>query len=817
MTPWLAAGVGVLAGAALAYQVVLTRVYSLAYWQPYAFLIISMALLGIGASGMVLSLWRDRLLARTPWVFAAAAAAFALLVRVCPAASEAVAFNPLEVIWDLGQQVRLLALCLVLAAPFFCVGLALGLALTRHGDRAGRLYLFDLLGSGCGALAAVIWLSARPAADALPWIAWGGLAAGLLVLIGLPRRRIVPPLVLIAGLAPLVGQGDWPRPQPSPYKPLSLHLTVAGAKVVAERTGPFGDLTVIESPAVPLRHAPGLSLTAPAVPAEQLGLFRDGLGPVALPLAAGVADDRLAYLDHQIAAAPHRLMSAPSVLVLGLGGGTEVWRALRAGAHRVDVVEPDAQLVSVLTEARRVHVEAASPLADRRVTVLPGTAREWLTQGVDRWDVIVLSPETGFGGAAGLQSTQATPVRTVEAVAAMLARLTPGGMVAMTTGLRTPPRDTLRVVSTALAALSVHGIAEPGRHLAVIQGWDTATTLIKAVPFAPSEITALSAFAGSSGFDLAYGPDSSTVEQAARHRAAGATLRDGIEAMLSADPTGFVNAYKFDIRPATDDRPYAHFGFSWRLVPDLPALLAQGGLTVLDTGYLVHGAALALAVPLSLVLILVPVAFLPRPTNPVRVVTKLRTLLFFLAIGLGFLLVEIAFIERLILSLGVPLHALGAGLAGMLVMAGLGAGWSRRFAPMASAAAVAVAAGTVAVLITGLAAGLAWLSPADFQVRWPMEMAALAVVSFVMGLPFPLALRHVSATTPGLVPWAWAINGCASVVGAVLATLIAVQIGLGALLLVAALMYAVAAGAMAWPCPRDRFAARAPLLPGRQA
>ena len=260
-------------------------------------------------------------------------------------------------------------------------------------------------------------------------------------------------------------------------------------------------------------------------------------------------------------------------------------------------------------------------------------------------------------------------------------------------------------------------------------------------------------------------------------------------ALLGDHADRFLADYKFHIEPATDDRPYFFHFFRWALLPELIALRGQGGLTLLDTGYLVLVGTLALAAPLSLVLVLAPLAALGRrPGNR----SRLRPGIYFLCLGLAFLFVEIACMQRYGLFVGQPLFATVAVLSGFLVFAGAGSLVASRLRDHARALRWA-GGGIVLMLLLQVAAlppppGIVESMPA----RVMLTLALTAPLAFLMGMPFPLGLSRLAAESPAFIPWAWGINGCASVLSALLAGLLAVHFGFAAVLMVAAGLYAVA-------------------------
>ena len=265
---------------------------------------------------------------------------------------------------------------------------------------------------------------------------------------------------------------------------------------------------------------------------------------------------------------------------------------------------------------------------------------------------------------------------------------------------------------------------------------------------------------------------------------------------LIEDPAAFVEQYKFDLTPATDDRPYFFDFFKWQALPELWAVSAQSGGALLDWGYLILCATLAQAALLSLVLVLLPL-WLGLESRPSA--GRWRIIAYFGAIGLAFLFVEIASIQRFTLFLAHPLYAIGVVLAGFLVFAGIGSGVApaleRRFAG-SRIGALGLAIGAIVLLAVAYILALPPLFAALIALpdlaKIALSLALIAPLAFFMGMPFPLALARLKASAPHLVPWAWGINGCASVLSAILATMLAMTFGTRMVVFAAAALYLLA-------------------------
>ena len=789
--------ISVLAAAVVAYEILLTRLFSIILWHHFAYMIISVALLGFGASGTFLAFARTWASARFTPVFAAFAVLFGASAPAAFALAQRTPFNPLELAWDPRQAAYLLEIYLLLAVPFFCAAVCIGLSYTRFHDRIGVIYRADLAGAGLGAMAIVPVLFALTAERALVFLGAAGFIAAALVCLE-HRRGLTAVMALIAAglVAPLL----WPEVavtlRLSPYKELSQALRLPGAEIVARRSSPLGALTVVRQATIPFRHAPGLSLHADAAVPPQLGLFTDGGSMTAITRYRGERET-LAYLDYQTAALPYHLLERPRVLVLGSGGGADLLLARYHEAQAIDAVELNPQVVALL---RRDFADFAGHVYDApgvRVTV--ADARRFASLSRESYDLIQISLLDSFAAsAAGLYSLSASSLYTIEAFSAFLRRLAPGGILAITRWLKVPPRDSLKLVATARAALESQGVSDASRRLALIRGWNTVTLLIKNGPLGAPELEAIREFCATRGFDLGWLPDMGEDEANRANRLDAPYFFIGARALLGGEAQAFMRDYKFDVRPASDDRPYFFHFLKWRALRELIGLRAAGGLALLEWGYLVLVATLAQAALVSVVLILLPLAALRRAApepGPARLFT--RTLAYFGALGLAFLFVEIAFIQRFVLFLGHPLYAIAVVLAGFLVFAGLGAGYSARIGGRIGGRTVALAVAGIAVLALAYLVLLPplfeWLRPLTDAAKIAASLALIAPLAFLMGLPFPLGLSWLGRVAPHLIPWAWGINGCASVLSAVLATLLAIHFGFTAVVSLAVVLYGLAA------------------------
>jgi SAM-dependent methyltransferase len=789
----------------LSYEILLTRLFSIIQWHHFAYMTISLAMLGYGVSGTVLTLLRTRLLPRYGAVFAACAAAFGVCAVGAFLLAQRLPFNPLEIFWDPRQPFYLLLLYLLLAVPFMFAASCIGLTFAQHGTAAHRIYSFDLLGAASGCLLIVLLLFLLPPLAALRLVGLLGLAAAALAVWHFRLRPgwLLPVLAIIAIAITMALPSSWTELRISPYKSLRQTLLIPEARVVEERSSPLGLLTVVESPRVPFRHAPGLSLNVVQEPPPQLAIFIDGDSLSALTRFDGRLEP-IAYLGETTSALPYHLLRQPHVLVLGAGGGSGVLQGLVGNARQVEAVDVDPRMVELVRDR---FADFGGNLYRRPdVTIHVAEARSFVEASDVRYDLIQVTLMDAFGAASnGLYGLNESYLYTVEGLQSYLNHLQPGGMLALTRWITLPPRDLLKLSATAMMALERAGVAAPAQRMALIRGWQTGTLLIKNGDFTETEIAAIRAFAEARSFDVEWLPGLAREESNRYNVLDQPYFYDGIAALAGSQRADFIARYKFDLTPPTDDRPYFFRFFRWQSLPEILSLKERGGLPLLELGYPILLATLLQAVLASSVLILLPLWLgLSGKNGEAAPRGKSAVFGYFGLIGLAFIFVEIAFIQKLTLYLGHPLYAVAVVLCAFLLFAGLGSRSSpfllvRLPATKLPQSVWPVAGITLLVMLHLLSTSQLMqhgLGLPDL-VRVLLAVTLIAPLAFLMGMPFPLGMARLAANAPALLPWAWGINACATVVGAALATLIALHFGFSGVAALAVLLYL--ASAMAFP------------------
>ncbi|MHC4066104.1 MAG: polyamine aminopropyltransferase, partial [Planctomycetota bacterium] len=579
---------------------------------------------------------------------------------------------------------------------------------------------------------------------------------------------------LLAGAGVVAGYLwlDRPRVRLDPYKYLAYvrRLVKQGS---AERVAvECGARAVVEAYRSDVFHdLPFLS--GGTAPPPMLALVADGhragsVMQVDSASQAGVVDQTLMAFAYGLAS------PQPRVLLLGETGGGNVWLAARHGAARIDLVQPDANILALLRGPLRDAGGAVLDLPGVRATV--AEPRHFVEHNPDRFDLIQLvGLEWAAAGSGGMGGLGQDHLLTVEGVVACLRRLTPDGLLFVCRGIQTPPRDNLKLLATFAEALSEIGIESAADHIVIVRDFQAVCSIVKTTAWSEAQINRVRAecdrrnltpvwFSGIrpnelNQPDVLPGPSD----------APGDWYHYAAQRLFSDERLRFIQEWPFDIRAPTDDRP---FFLDFCRLGSLARMRQAFGdlwLTRAELGFLFAIAATLIIGVVGSVLTVLPLA-VTRPVE--RIPGRAATVGYFAAIGLAYLLLEMTFLSRLTHLIGDPVRTAAVTIAAFLLLSGLGSLSAQRFGATCRAYLPRMIIGLVLVGIAllivlgrlpGLAGALGELG------RTIVAVLAIAPLAYLMGLPMPTALARIDRAAGALIPWAWAVNGFASVLAAPLA------------------------------------------------
>jgi spermidine synthase len=734
------AAIFLISAATLLFQVAFIRIFSASIWYHFAFLVVSVALFGFGASGVALALVPDR--AGDAARRAAAPALFAITAIVAYLGTVAVPFSPFLIAQDPVQILYFLIYDLLMLVPFFCSGSAVALILRDWPARAARLYALDLVGAACGTLLLFLALAAA-------------LSAVAAVLLAPSTRMRLIASTLLAAVVPLV---LWPQLLPDIRLDRSKAVVQIeqrpGAKRVFSAWSALARIDVIEQPAA----NPMIFIDAAAAT------------PVAPPQRPEAARADLSALAFE-------LHPTPSVAVIGPGGGIDVQNALALGAREVTAVEINPVIIDLVT--RRYRDFTGSVFLDPRVHLVRDEGRSFVARSRRKFDILQITLiDTWAASVSGAYSLSENYLYTTEAFASYLEHLESGGSLAITRWYYEMPR----LVSLARAALERLGVRDPARHVAVVGQSVRSVLIVQREPFSPAQIAALRAFASQPGRRMLHDPDA----------APEGSVFDAL--LLMPDPRPLIESSEVALDPVTDDSPFFFQLTRWKSL-SLTSLRNFTPTSFLDplalpVGQLALVTALAIGLLLSVGLLGVPLALgaVPKPG-------RWRWLGYFLALGIAYIVVEVVLMQRLALLLGHPTYSVTAVLFAILLFSGLGSAWSDRWrgSPGALGRFLAVAIPAAILFVTFAVPPITRaLMGLPLGARMLSATLVIAPLAFLMGVPFPLGIRVLGSRGGGTIPWAWAANGCGSVLGSVCAVLGAMLWNFSVMLLAAGALYALA-------------------------
>jgi predicted membrane-bound spermidine synthase len=803
---------GEIAFTILALQIVLSRLIGSTMSYYYAFLLVSLAMLGLGSGGLLVQLAPRRF---TPERCAAQAAWGSLAMALCCLAGTLalLAIYPHLGLAGLAglpgtaaarQRPWLLAALFGCLFPaFLCGGLVVAIVLADLRARFHRVYAVDLLAAALGCLAAVALLSTlTPVEVLLKVLAVMPATAATLFAVAGARQRLAL-LCLGAALALLVagnGLAGVPRIARPP------HVATLFRRELLSEWNSFSSVRVFAGRFQTWALSPGYA--GPRF--SMLDLLIDGIGGTQIVNFDGDPRSlaRYAYLEDDLTALGQQLVpAAGSELIVGPGGGVDVLQAVRRGRRDVTLVEINPLVVRVVNQDLAAF--SGSPYRLPGVRTFVDNGRTFLLRSRRQWDLIDLT-WVDFGGSATALAFSENYLYTVEAYRELLRHLRPGGCFAFLRALgfgELVVSDSMRGVAVAAEALRREGVADPGRQILVAGAISPyhprpmCYVLVKRSPFSAAETAFAREFLRRRDFVPIWLPDGGP---AAEEIVPPFSLFSGvIRATITTperDLDRFYRQAPYDVAPATDDNP---FYFAQRAGPNRPAGPAVRDLEV----------CLALLAGLLVPFVLLPLLPLLRRMQPLGA-GGWAALGYFSAIGAGYVLIEIELFHRFSVVLGNPTYTFATVLATLLLSTGAGSLLARRLAgagrPALAAAFLALVGGLLALLLSR-----AWLLAALVGLALPLRVAGtIAVVAplgLLMGLPMATGVGLIGARLD-LMLWGWALNASCSVLASVAAVYLAMEKGISFAFALGAGCY-LAAGLLAQEMWRRRSTSGPPLAP----
>ena len=809
----------------IAFELDITRIFSISSWSTFGSMVISIALLGFGLAGTLLSFLQEKVKKNADLWLSGSALLLAPAMALCYTAAQYIPFNPVFIASEKVQLLWLSCYYVIYAIPFFIGAVFIAVSFTVISERIHIIYFWNMLGSGIGGLVLLVCMYIMPPANLIYPVIILTFFGGLLTVVpfGQKKFNITIPLknmiiygsLFLVSLVLLIAAGGL---QVNKYKGEELaKVTFKDLKLRHYSYSPLGEMAVYESSL--LHFAPGLSDAASLDPDLKMpqnafwALYIDGNGPISV--MRSLSDSERKYIEYLPMSAPYSILENPDVLLLKLGGGFNVFTALHHQAESVTVVEPNPEIYSMMKNDPAVSWFNSHLLDNEKVSVEITEPRAFAGKTSDKYDLVEISliDSVGLSQSVG-SSLHENYIYTVEAFTEYMKNLNENGIMSITSWNHlSPPRNIPKIMTTVVESLKQQDVPNPEKRIfafGVI--YSTVTVLVKNSDFTEQEIAALRRFCLLKSFSEIYFPGINADvpsfktmndsynrkylgDQAVNDKNEDTSVRDPlslyyhvINMSLKGEQDDLYKSYLFDIKPATDNKPY----FSAYIKPGtiVPFLSKLDSISE-EWGYILIIGTLIQALIFGLLIIIIPVIRAKR-TGIKGHNNILGIIVYYACLGVGYMLVEIYLIQKLVFFLADPIFSFSIVIMSMLIISGLGSLFASRWKLdnrkkiLYASIGIAVTLILYILVLPGLLDALLGL---PIIIKMLLTILLISPAAFFMGMPFPTGLSELSANKPGLIPWAYGTNGALSVSGSLLARVISIHSGFSFVLITAAVLY----------------------------
>jgi predicted membrane-bound spermidine synthase len=768
--------------ATLTLETLDTRLLSVLTWYHLSFFAVSVAMLGMAAGAVHVYLGGERFsVENAPAAMARTAIWFAISI---PAGHALNLHVPFLTELTPNGVVTLLINTLALAGPFYLSGVLVALALTRVPGPIGLVYAVDLLGAALGSLMVLVLLSLGNITSAVLGTSLAAALGALCFARYAGETKLLRYGVLALVLGALLAQ--------SALSTNRVRVAYSKGRLIPPISTEYERWTVhgqvVAMP--PEQRWPqfwGPSATAvgrmPVVIGRRLVI--DGDADTVMTKWDGKRAN-LFWTAYDVSSMPYAFRTKGDVAIIGAGGGRDVLSALWGEAKSVTGIE----INRALWDLHHGESRGFSNLVDQpNVKIVHDEARSYLTHTKGKFDVLQMSLiDTWAATGAGAFTLSENGLYTREAWKVFLDSLKPHGVFSVSRWYFPAfANETARLIALATASLLDAGVKEPSKHMVVLAVGTVATSIISKSPFSEADLAAMNAHAAKMQFTWLLGPGHSSPVPLL-DKIASARSIEALHTIVDPEP--------FDYRPPTDERPY----FFNMVKPSSPFgakdLMTQGGILAGNLTATVSLGALFFVVLFLVALVIIGPLVRSGFPRMGRGAFGL-SVGYFAAIGAGFMLIQIGFMQRFSVYLGHPTYAVAVILFSMILATGIGSLISDRI-PLETKRGAVIAIPLITAALVGVVALI--LQPVfegtieqNLITRAVITVAVVAPVSTMLGMFFPMGMRLVGRLSQDAMPWMWGINGACGVLASVIAVAISMWSGIHTNFYLALVTYALIA------------------------
>jgi len=747
-------GIFLISLATLALEISLFRFFSISQWYHFGFMIVSIALFGIAASGTFLTIKR----LKNPLFLSSIL--FSISVLISFFVVNNLIFDPFEAVLNFKYIFVLLIYYIFLSLPFFFFGIIIAYSFSKFQNEAGKVYFYNMSGSAIGALVSLFFISIFNV-KTIYVISLLGLLSSLFFVNNKRFKNIVFILIIFNLLLFFIPLDI----NISKYKELSQALNVPNSKLIDTKYNSFSRVDVVESSFT--RYAPGLSPAFRSNLPEQIGITID-----AGSMNSITKYEDLDFIDNLPLSIPYNLIKNPKTLIINSGAGLDVLIGLRNNAT-VIAVENNPIIINLL---KNEYADYSGNIYNK-ANVVFGEGRSFIKDNDEKYDVIILSLAGNvLSGSAGISGLSENYLLTREAFEDYYNALNNEGFLIITRWLLFPPRESLRLFSLALE------IDDDAKRIAMFRSWTTTTLLLSKKDLDTTTINKIKNFINKNKFDIIYLPSNFIPNKNLKFEEP--YYYNAVQNLIQ-DKNNFYQNYVFDVKAVTDDKPFYFNFFKISKINELRELINQKWNPLFDSGFLLFFIFIQVLF-LALIFILLPIKFFNK--NKVNKKISKKPLFYFFAIGLSYLFIEIVLIQKFVLFLGHIIFSSSTIIFSMLLFSSLGSLYSQKFKIKKLKNIIFIIFILVIIYLFLLNLIINHFISLNLISKILLSIVIIAPLGFFMGFPFPLGIRVIKKE---LIPWAWGVNGSASVLSPILAVLFALFVGYNFVLFIAGIIYLI--------------------------
>ena len=778
----------------LVYEILLMKTLSIVGWSHYAYMVVSLSMLGLGFSGVILGLFPKFFRQNRDICILIGGFLFGLILPLTFYINQKLPLNYLYLVWDWRQFIYVGVSYFLYGIPFLIISVILAIFFLRHPKRTNQIYSVNLLGSGFGVFCAVVIMHyVQPE----KYIFVCGVLGALMAFIwGLrykkPNKRLILSFVFITIL--LINFFLIPSSliqYISEYKGLPSLLRLPETKIIDTYFNPFGCLHVVEGEKI--RIASGLSITyKERMPLQKAITFdADAPSPILDP-----GNINSAFFEDLIFSTAYNVKSNPKVLLIGAGGFANALLANYHNSRYIKVLEINPKVITALE--KNMATSFCRWIKKANVKITKTDARSYIEKSQEEFDIIQMDPAgTLTSSASGLFAQNEDYLNTVESYKLFIHRLAPDGMFMISRWMNTPAKDGIKLFATGVTALEELDIENPQNNLVLIKNWDIITLLIKKEPFTAAELKNIKNFCDKKHFDISYFPGIEKSQTNRFHILPEPIYYLAAQSILNKqEREDFFTNYIFNVRPAVDNKPYFSHFFKWSALPYLIKTLGREWVPFSEYGYLILLASFIQSLVVGGLLILLPLGILVfKRGKESSVKFKFNTWLYFVFLGLSFMILEMGLIQKFILFLHNPIYSASIVIGSFLTISGIGSMISKKFFNKQAKYQIIpfIIITILAILYACFLDSLFYkLMGVNIYTKLLLSIIIIAPLALLLGIPFPLGMQKISPTGEVNTGIAWGCSGFFSVMGAILTPILAMLLGSQIVIIIGGLGYLLA-------------------------